>query len=109
MEFSGYKMKVKQFMLSVVSKRCVYLNNHRICGAKPYVSENLPRINYMVPISELFRAIPELDNSDLIACLQKAVDQYGHEGGPWNVPSEPGAWITMAKECLSKHTPKVEA
>lgn len=36
----------------------------------------------------------------LRAALQKAVDDYGKPGGPWNVPSEPGTWLQMAKEAL---------
>ena len=32
------------------------------------------------------------------AALQKAVDDYGKPGGPWNVPREPGTWIMMAKD-----------
>jgi len=36
----------------------------------------------------------------LTDALQKAVDQYGHPGGPWNVPSEPGTWIGEAKHAL---------
>jgi hypothetical protein len=95
-------MKAKQFMLSVVGKRCVYLNNHRICGAKPYVSENIPQINYIVEAQQLLNAIPEFDNSDLVEALQKAVRDYGKPGGPWNVPSEPGTWIEMANTALKK-------
>lgn len=36
----------------------------------------------------------------LTFALQKAVDQYGQPGGPWNVPSEPGTWIAEAKHAL---------
>mgnify|MGYP000885909663 CR=1 FL=1 len=36
----------------------------------------------------------------LTYALQKAVDQYGQPGGPWNVPSEPGTWIFEAKQAL---------
>jgi len=34
--------------------------------------------------------------------LEEAVADYGHTGGPWNVPNEPGAWIDMAQKALSK-------
>ena len=33
--------------------RCVYLNDHRIAGAKPYISENLPQTEYYVTLKEL--------------------------------------------------------
>ena len=39
---------------------------------------------------------------DLLAALQKAVADYGKPGGPWNVPSEPGTWIEMAKTAIAK-------
>lgn len=42
-----------------------------------------------------------IEHSDkLRAALQKAVDDYGKPGGPWNVPSEPGTWLQMAKDAL---------
>lgn len=30
--------------------------------------------------------------------LLKAINDYGSEGGPWNVPSEP--WIDMARKAI---------
>ena len=39
---------------------------------------------------------------DLYAALEKAVADYGKPGGPWNVPSEPGTWLEMAKAALKK-------
>ena len=39
-------------------------------------------------------------NSALRAVLQSAVDLYGREGGPWNIPSAPGDWITRARAAL---------
>lgn len=32
----------KEIEITIVGKRCVYINDHRVQGAKPYVSENLP-------------------------------------------------------------------
>lgn len=40
--------------------------------------------------------------SALVEALEKAVEDYGKPGGPWNVPSEPGAWLAMAKVALAK-------
>lgn len=39
---------------------------------------------------------------DMCEALAKAVADYGKPGGPWNVPSEPGTWIEMAKQALAK-------
>lgn len=39
---------------------------------------------------------------DMYAALEKAVSDYGNNGGPWSVPREPGTWIEMAQSALSK-------
>lgn len=36
----------------------------------------------------------------MATALEKAVDDYGKPGGPWNVPSEPGTGLRMAKDAL---------
>ena len=53
--------------------------------------------------------VPDKHNASLISAapdlydaLSKAVADYGKPGGPWNVPSEPGTWIDMAKKALEK-------
>ncbi|MDR3551246.1 MAG: hypothetical protein P4L31_07575 [Candidatus Babeliales bacterium] len=47
--------------------------------------------------AKLWAASPEL-----LAALQKAITDYGKPGGPWNVPSQPGTWIFIAKEAVEK-------
>lgn len=39
-----------------------------------------------------------------IYCMETAwhSGENGKPGGPWNVPSEPGTWIDMAKQALAK-------
>ena len=39
---------------------------------------------------------------DLLEALERAVQLYGQPGGPWNVPSEPGAWIEQARAAIAK-------
>ena len=39
-------------------------------------------------------------NKAMRHALEKAVHDYGQPGGPWNVPSEPGTWLHMAKQAL---------
>lgn len=36
----------------------------------------------------------------LRSILKRAVDLYGKPGGPWNVPSDPGGWISDARAAL---------
>ena len=48
-------------------------------------------------ISALISAAP-----DMYKALEKAVEDYGKPGGPWNVPFEPGSWIALAKAALAK-------
>eukprot|EP01037_Dinobryon_pediforme_P011468 gene11468-11562_t len=48
-------------------------------------------------VNGLIRAAP-----DLLEALQKAVADYGNEGGPWNVPIEPGTWIDLARKAIDK-------
>lgn len=38
----------------------------------------------------------------LVESLREAVAQYGKQGGPWNVPSDPGGWIARARAALSQ-------
>lgn len=49
--------------------------------------------------AHLISAAPEL-----LAALEKAVFSYGKPGGPWSVPSEPGAWIAQARAAIAKAT-----
>ncbi len=48
---------------------------------------------------QLIAAAPEL-----LEALRSAVELYGAPGGPWNVPGDPGAWITLARAALAKAT-----
>jgi hypothetical protein len=36
----------------------------------------------------------------LLEQLQETIEMYGKPGGPWNIPSEPGEWITNARKTL---------
>lgn len=49
--------------------------------------------------ARLISAAPEL-----LEALQKAVADYGREGGPWNVPRELGTWIYTARKAIAKAT-----
>lgn len=49
--------------------------------------------------ARLIAASPEL-----LAALQYAVEKYGKEGGPWNVPSDPGGWLERSRAAIEKAT-----
>jgi hypothetical protein len=51
----------KAVEVCVVGKRCVYVNNYRVAGGKPYVSENLPSHTLTTSLKELLNAFPEKD------------------------------------------------
>lgn len=36
----------------------------------------------------------------LLAALKETVEKYGEPGGPWNIPSEPGEWISNARKLV---------
>ena len=40
------------------------------------------------------------ENAKLREALMEAVRLYGKPGGPWNVPSDPGGWLAMARAAL---------
>jgi hypothetical protein len=41
--------------------------------------------------------------------ISLAVASYGKPGGPWNVPSDPGGWIALAKDWLEEAQARGEA
>ena len=45
----------------------------------------------------------------LVAMLRETVALYGKPGGPWNAPSDPGGWISRARELLAKIDGEVTA
>jgi hypothetical protein len=61
--------------VSVVGRRCVYVNNYRVAGGKPYLSENLPSHDLMTSLGEVLDAFAE---SDILAALaeKKARAEY---------------------------------
>lgn len=71
-------------------------------GMETYLAEELQETTY-IPHS-LHVNLLEIQHKKIAALrevLQLAVDLYGKEGGPWNVPSSKGSWIAQAKEVLN--------
>lgn len=46
----------KQISVDVVARRCVYVNDFRIAGGKPYVSENLPQHTLQTTLGDVLKA-----------------------------------------------------
>ena len=42
--------------ICVVGKRCVYINDYRVAGSKPYVTENLPQHTFNVNVADILDA-----------------------------------------------------
>ncbi len=53
--------------VSVVGCRCVYVNNYRICGGKPYFSENLPSHEFSTTLGDVLSAFSEKQILDALA------------------------------------------
>ena len=50
-------MDDKALTVTIVGRRCVYINDYRVAGSKPYVSENLPSWSFEADINDLRYAI----------------------------------------------------
>ena len=75
-------MNDKTLTVTVVGRRCVYINDYRVAGSKPYVSENLPSWSFEANINDLRYAIgrrPSSANKALqsrIEALEAALRDY---------------------------------
>jgi hypothetical protein len=58
----------KPIEIIVVGNRCVYINDYRVAGRKPYASENLPQQTFRATLADILDAFA-LDD------LQQAVDE----------------------------------
>jgi len=68
----------------VVGQRCVYINDYRVAGRKPYVSENLPQHSFWVDPSEIIRALGALGESNMITDktrIERLRQHARHMGG----------------------------
>ena len=45
--------------VQVVGTRCVYVNDYRIAGGKPYYSENLPNHSFEATVRDVLEAFPD--------------------------------------------------
>ena len=61
--------------IDIVGNRCVYINNHRVEGGKPYASENLPSKIKKTTVREVLDAF---SRDDILAYLEEkiAIESY---------------------------------
>lgn len=71
----------RQITVDVVGTRCVYLNNHRIAGGKPYVSENISSRSMSLTVRDALNAFSE---AELLAYLFERREQNAYCAGARN-------------------------
>ena len=49
----------REIEVNIVSTRCVYVNNYRVAGSKPYISENLPQNGLKTTVRQVLDAFTE--------------------------------------------------
>ena len=65
----------KKIEICVVGERCVYINDFRVAGGKPYVSENLPQHSFHVLAQDIFEAF----STDQIEAELKRRERTTHD------------------------------
>jgi hypothetical protein len=78
-------MNDKTLTVTVVGRRCVYINDYRVAGSKPYVSENLPSWSFEADINDLRYAIgrrPSSANKALQAENMRLREEIARLRGP---------------------------
>lgn len=70
--------------ICIVGKRCVYINDHRVAGNKPYVSENLPQHSFNITTEKVFAAFStaqmeaELKRRKALIPAEPVTDRMSH-------------------------------
>jgi len=63
----------KTIDVDIVARRCVYVNDYRIAGSKPYHSENLPSHTLKTTLGEVLNAFTNEE-------IRKALDEQEARG-----------------------------
>lgn len=65
----------REIEIMIVGKRCIYINDHRVQGSKPYVSENIPSEKRKTTVRDVLEAF---SMEDIHAYLEEkiAVNAY---------------------------------
>ena len=67
----------REISIDIVGDRCIYINDTRVQGGKPYVSENLPTKSKKTTVREVLDAFSEQDIRDYLE-ERIAVKAYCH-------------------------------
>lgn len=51
----------QQITIDIVGSRCIYINDHRVQGGKPYASENLPTVTKTTTVRDVLNAFTVSD------------------------------------------------
>lgn len=76
--------------LTIVEGRCIYLNNKRVKGGKPYYSERLPQKDYEIEKSEIVEALiyKDQDMKEALRILKEHQDWRQGESKKATIPAE---------------------
>lgn len=66
------KLLDKETTITIVGSRCIYINDHRSWGGKPYVSESLPYTERKVTVRDLTDAF-SLD--ELMSAIKERLER----------------------------------
>lgn len=65
----------RDIFIDIVGNRCIYINNYRVQGNKPYMSEHIPQDSRMTTVRKVLNAFTR---DDIEAYLK---DRYGVDRG----------------------------
>ncbi len=71
----------REIELDIVGTRCVYLNQFRIAGGKPYASQNLPSRTMKLKVRDALEAFSE---EEIIAYLHERRERNAYCAGARN-------------------------
>lgn len=65
----------REITIDIVGDRCIYINDYRVQGGKPYHSENLPTKTKKTTVRDVLQAFTD-DEINAYLKEKKAVDNY---------------------------------
>lgn len=97
----------KKIEVVVVGTRCVYINDRRVAGNKPYVSENLPQHSFTCSIGNILDGLPREAVRSWLSSKQPATSCL--RCGGWGVDDVTGFACPSCRPIIMQPTKKVKA